>query len=139
MECLRGRSGGYWHPGKKTAAHCCASPWCVNMRPSIFAAGCLRRNGLGRETSPLEALCRRRRSSACERPYPDVLKLERKIPAPSVRRCGAVPCTMWRRNWCNKVALGHHLDDALETLFLNLIFAGTRKPLNPGLTWIAAN
>lgn len=34
---------------------------------------------------------------------------------------------------CNKLALGHHRDDALETLFLNLIFSGQLKSMPPKL------
>jgi tRNA 2-thiocytidine biosynthesis protein TtcA len=32
---------------------------------------------------------------------------------------------------CNKVALGHHLDDAIETFFMNLIFTGRLSTLRP--------
>jgi len=32
---------------------------------------------------------------------------------------------------CNRVALGHHLDDAIETFFLNLIFAGKMDTFKP--------
>lgn len=32
---------------------------------------------------------------------------------------------------CNKAALGHHLDDAAETLFLNLLFNGRLKVFQP--------
>lgn len=34
---------------------------------------------------------------------------------------------------CNKMALGHHRDDALETLMLNLIFSGQLKSMPPKL------
>jgi tRNA 2-thiocytidine biosynthesis protein TtcA len=32
---------------------------------------------------------------------------------------------------CNRVALGHHLDDALETFFLNLLYSGTIGTFKP--------
>lgn len=36
-------------------------------------------------------------------------------------------------NGFNKIALGHHRDDALETLFLNMVFSGQLKSMPPKL------
>ncbi len=38
-----------------------------------------------------------------------------------------------KRLGATKIALGHHLDDAVETLFLNMFFSGTLKSMPPHL------
>ena len=38
-----------------------------------------------------------------------------------------------KRIGADKIALGHHLDDAVETLFLNMFFGGTLKSMPPKL------
>lgn len=56
---------------------------------------------------------------------------------------GQIPCSLCSRmrrgilnRWCRdhgftKLAMGHHLDDAIETFFLNLLFGRRLDPLKP--------
>jgi len=41
--------------------------------------------------------------------------------------------TLAQRLECNKVALGHHLDDFIETLLLNQFFSGTLAGMSPNM------
>ena len=59
------------------------------------------------------------------------------------RKKGQIPCALCSRmrrgilnQWCadhgyNKLALGHHLDDAIETFMLNMLFGRRLDPLKP--------
>ncbi|MBE5817179.1 MAG: tRNA 2-thiocytidine biosynthesis protein TtcA [Clostridiales bacterium] len=42
-----------------------------------------------------------------------------------------VLCSTAKELGCNKLALGHHFDDALETLFLNLFYGGRMATFSP--------
>ena len=44
-----------------------------------------------------------------------------------------------REHNCNKLALGHHLDDAIQTLIMNLIFQGSISSMPPDLKLFNGN
>lgn len=60
-------------------------------------------------------------------------------------RCGGAPCYLcarMRRGWlyskakelgCNKIALGHHLNDAIETLLMSMMYSSEIKTMPPKL------
>ena len=65
----------------------------------------------------------------------DILKLNLKNDAIQCSLCsklkkGAVVKTA-KELGCNKVAFGHHADDAIETLFLNMIYGGKIATFDP--------
>lgn len=65
----------------------------------------------------------------------DILKMHLKNDAIQCSLCsklkkGAV-IKAAKANGCNKVAFGHHADDAIETLFLNMIYGGKIATFDP--------
>ncbi|HHX50252.1 MAG TPA: tRNA 2-thiocytidine(32) synthetase TtcA [Clostridia bacterium] len=92
--------------------------------------------GLDLDWSPLESFCRQLDLSLhveATRIYEIVFQV-RQEPNP----CSL--CAKLRRGalhqaalhlGCNKVALGHHLDDVLETLFLNILYTGKLGTFSP--------
>lgn len=84
-------------------------------------AGWLERSGVpfeitGESTYPVV----RRNTAAGQSPCPICSRLRR----------GALYAAAARRG-CNKVALGHHLDDSLATLLLNLFYGGKLQAMPP--------
>lgn len=88
------------------------------------------------DTTPVAALCER-----LEVPYitldtdiADILFVRRKESNPCAlcakMRRGALN-NLARERGCNKLALGHHREDALETLLMSLIFEGRLHTFHP--------
>ena len=58
---------------------------------------------------------------AAPRSAPSCLNTGRKrTPVPSAPGCAGARCTRRRRSWPSAWQLGHHLDDAVETFYMNL-------------------
>ena len=58
----------------------------------------------------------------------------------NVKKSPCYLCARMRRGYlykfaqelgCNKIALGHHMDDILETLLMNMLFSGSPSPMTP--------
>ena len=87
------------------------------------------------DAAPLRALAERLELPLQTRPYPIFPLLEeRQEPHPCslcahLRRGLLASCA--REEGCNVLALGHHLDDALETTLLNLCHAGRFRCFSP--------
>lgn len=92
--------------------------------------------GFGVNTRQLEALCSRVGVDFHLSKVPVARALEGRSAGTSAcslcanLRRGALN-TLARTHGCNKIALGHHSDDALETLLLNMIYEGRIATLKP--------
>ncbi|HTP66537.1 MAG TPA: tRNA 2-thiocytidine(32) synthetase TtcA [Geobacteraceae bacterium] len=67
----------------------------------------------------------------------DVIKEKRRPDSSFCSICArlkrGVLYTLARQHGCNKLALGHHLDDFIETLLLNQFFVGSLKAMAPAM------
>lgn len=92
--------------------------------------------GFGVDTSQLAALCSRVGVEFHLSRVPVTRALEDRLEGTSAcslcanLRRGALN-TLAKECGCNKIALGHHSDDALETLLLNMIYEGRIATLKP--------
>jgi len=67
----------------------------------------------------------------------DIIKLKRRAESSFCSICARLKrgslYTLAQRFGCNKLALGHHLDDFIETLLLNQFFVGSLKAMAPSM------
>ncbi|HEY6007043.1 MAG TPA: tRNA 2-thiocytidine(32) synthetase TtcA [Geobacteraceae bacterium] len=67
----------------------------------------------------------------------DIIKEKRRPDSSYCSICArlkrGVLYTLAQRHGCNKLALGHHLDDFIETLLLNQFFVGSLKAMAPSM------
>lgn len=92
--------------------------------------------GLPVDLAPLEALCARQ-----EIPFHvEQTKIARIVFEVRREKNPCALCAKFRRGalhkaakklGCNRVALGHHLDDAIQTFFLNLVYSGRMDTFKP--------
>jgi len=93
------------------------------------------------DTSAVEAFCKKAGVPVTVR-YTDLYQIlfekrSDRSPCPlcaKMRR--AMLCDMSREMGCNKLALGHHREDVLETLLMSLIFEGRFHTFHPK-TWMS--
>ncbi len=88
------------------------------------------------DLSPVENLCRRLHiplhvePTSIARIVFDVRQEKNPCSLCAKMRRGALHSAAQKLG-CNKVALGHHLDDAMETFFLNLLYSGRLETFKP--------
>jgi tRNA 2-thiocytidine biosynthesis protein TtcA len=67
----------------------------------------------------------------------DIIKAKRRPDSSYCSICARLKrgtlYSLAREHGCNKLALGHHLDDFIETLLLNQFFVGSLKAMAPGM------
>ena len=93
-------------------------------------------SGFGVDMRPIQDLCEQVGVEFHVTRLPIAAALESREPGSSAcslcayLRRGALN-SLARASGCNKVALGHHSDDAVETLFLNMLYEGRIATLKP--------
>lgn len=112
----------------------------VSPKPFILKACALDPTGGDLDLSPLEEFCRSLDVQLRIARYPIYSIIHsRREDSPcsfcaNMRR--GILCSMAQKEGGQALALGHHLDDALETALLNLFFAGRFAPLSPKI-WMS--
>lgn len=112
----------------------------VAPKPFTLKACTLDPTGGELDLSPLEDFCRSLDVQLRTTRYPiySIIRSRREDSPCSfcanMRR--GILCSMAQKEGGQALALGHHLDDALETALLNLFFAGRFAPLSPKI-WMS--
>lgn len=87
--------------------------------------------------SPLEAFCTAREVPLYTLRYPIAQIIAEKEEKSACSLCAKLRAGLLnsqaKKLGCNRVALGHHLDDVIETFFLNILYAGSIKTFRPAV------